>query len=114
MKLFNRYSLLVAVALFLASCDCGQIVKGVVLIKHNKQPIEGVEIEKIYRTSQSSYSRLKGLSDSSGHFDVHYVDGGVFTCPDFKLSFAKQGFISQKIVYNGINLRDTVYLEKVK
>ena len=103
------------ITLCLEACDCGQIVKGTVLDRFTKQPIQGVRLERIYRTDQSKYFQNNHLSNSSGRFAVNYLAGGaLFYCPDFQLGFFKLGYIAQKKTYNGIVVHDTVYLEKVK
>ena len=114
MQLIGNAALIAFVVLCLVACDCSQIVKGIVLDKHTKQPIQGANIEKVYRTDQSKYYQPRYLSDSSGGFAVHYMAGGVLSCPDFQLGFSKLGYTAQKKTYNGILLRDTTYLEKVK
>lgn len=114
MQLFRLGALMGFVVLYLVACDCNQRVKGVVLDKYTKQPIQGANVEKIYRTDQSKYYQPRCLSDSFGDFSVHYIAGGVLTCPDFQLTFSKRGYVSRQKTFNGIQLRDTTYLEKVK
>jgi hypothetical protein len=114
MQLIGNTAFIAFIVLCLVACDCGQIVKGIVLDKHTKRPIPGANVQKIYRTDQSKYYQPRYLSDSSGGFAVHYMAGGVLGCPDFQLAFSKPGYTAQKKAYNGILLGDTTYLEKVK
>lgn len=114
MQLLRIGALMAFLVLCLVGCDCSQIVKGVVLDKYTKLPIQGVDVKKIYRSEQSNYYQTRYLSDSLGRFAVQYMVGGALTCPDFQLSFSKPRYIAQTKTYSSITSNDTTYLEKMK
>ncbi len=59
---------------FLVSCDCNQNIKGTILDRNTKVPIENVDIYN----KNKSWSKTK--TDEKGYFELSNVSGG-FTCP---------------------------------
>ena len=59
---------------FLVSCDCNQNIKGTILDKNTKEPIENVDIYN----KNKSWS--KTMTDEKGYFELSNVSGGL-TCP---------------------------------
>ena len=59
---------------FLVSCDCNQNIKGTILDRNTKVPIENVEI----CNKNKSWSKTK--TDEKGYFELSDVSGGI-TCP---------------------------------
>ena len=59
---------------FLASCDCNQNVKGIILDKNTNEPIENADVYN----KNKSWNKTK--TDEKGYFELSNVSGG-FTCP---------------------------------
>ena len=59
---------------FLASCDCNQVVKGIIIDSVTKMPIQNVEVYN----KDKNWS--KTTSDENGFFELSNVSGGL-TCP---------------------------------
>lgn len=103
------------IMLFLTACDYEQRVEGVILDKDSKQPIGGVSIKKENDgTDMPEDKYLNNHSDQSGAFLVRYRTTGLFSAPDLKLSFSKEGFQAQHVARDGRTEKDTVYLERAK
>ncbi|MFV0529982.1 MAG: carboxypeptidase-like regulatory domain-containing protein [Flavobacteriales bacterium] len=64
--------------LFLTSCDCYQVVNGVVLDKDTKNPLQGIIV------SNKNKEWNKTTTDSLGHFKLSNISGG-FCCPPMEI-----------------------------
>lgn len=85
----------------MTSCDCYQIIEGLIIDKDTNQPIVGATL---YVKNKESN---KVLTDSVGHFELSNISGG-FTCPpmnvivecaDYKIYKAKISSGREKVIY---------------
>jgi hypothetical protein len=82
------------------ACDCIRTARGIVIDEKTKQPIEGVLVQNDNRS-------IKTMKD--GRFDVSKISGGLFRCPDIKVTFSKSDYQTLETINPE---KDTVLLMK--
>lgn len=82
----NKHLLIASVAIFFASCDCSQRVQGTIVDDTTGKPISGANVSKKGRL-------VIETTDSTGHFEVHSISGGLLGCPDMKIVAYAHGYI---------------------
>ena len=89
--------------LFLTSCECSRDASGVIMDETTQQPLDSVKVEGLTITLYSVFS------DSLGNYSIGTsMTGAVGGCPDYKVSFSKEGYYSQVLV----NPDGNVYMRK--
>ena len=85
--------LLVSLGLFLiTSCECRRIAHGVIVDETTQLPLDSVRVEGLTITLYDVYS------DSSGNYSIGTsMTGAVGGCPDYKVSYSKEGYQTQVI-----------------
>ena len=104
-KLFCLFVLLFLTSM-LYSCDCNQIVEGIVLDKDTKQPVDSVYIQNIQKHYDKSFTNEKG------HFVIRSISGGIGGCPTMKLELTKGSYETKTLEIES-GKRDTIYLLKL-
>jgi len=74
--------------LFLNSCDCYQVISGTIINEETGEPITGVKVCNVKKSS------IQIETDSTGNFKLSSISGG-FKCPPMKIQIEKKGY--QKI-----------------
>lgn len=87
---------------FFYSCECSRQAKGLVLDETTQEPLDSVLVEALTITKYGVYS------DSLGSYFISSgMTGAVGGCPDYEVSFSKEGYHSQTLV----NPDGNVYLK---
>jgi len=87
-KLFGILTIL----FFLSSCDCLQIVSGVVVDNETGKPLQGVVVYDKYEPGN------KTTTDSSGYFLLQDIVGGCFRCPPMTVVAGMQRYEQAEVV----------------
>jgi hypothetical protein len=106
--------LILLTVLILTSCDCMQLLNGVVVDKETRQPLDNVAIGQYKKEDPNQPYSKRFYSDSTGQFGYHSISGGLLGCPDLELYFSKVGYKTSKQSFKSYTQFDTIYLEKVK
>jgi len=83
---------ILTILFFLISCDCLQIVSGVVVDNETGKPLQGVVVYDKYEPGN------KTTTDSSGCFRVLDIDGGCFRCPPVTVVASIQRYEKAEVV----------------
>jgi len=70
---------------FLISCDCHQVVKGIIIDSETKKPIEHVEVYNKNKRWNNT------ITDENGFFELTNISGG-FTCPPMKIIIRHENY----------------------
>jgi len=88
--------------LLITSCECRRNAKGIIMDEATQLPIDSVRVEALTITLYDVYS------DSSGNYSIGTsMTGSVGGCPDYNVSFSKEGYQTQVLV----NPNGNVYLK---
>lgn len=71
-------------------CDCVQHGKGFIVDASTLESIDSVKITKIVGKNKLYHRGY--YSGKNGSFDLHYISGGMFHCPDLKVLIEKEGY----------------------
>lgn len=85
-----------------AACECYTTGDGRVYDEQSKQPLSGATVTVDCEDATAT-------TDSSGYFEIGYLSGGLFGCPDLKLTISMDGYEESKITNPQ---GDTIYLKK--
>jgi hypothetical protein len=100
-KFIHLFSLM---AVLLTACDCMQEVTGEVRDKETNAPLADVAIQAKFSLSYN------GLTDSTGLFGYRGISGGLFGCPNVRLTFSKEGYKTAQRSFNSFMHGETVLL----
>src|SRR5690554_2170846 len=90
-------------AFFVISCECRRDASGVIMDETTQKPLDSVKVEALTITLYSVFS------DSLGNYSIGTgMTGATGGCPDYKVSFSKEGYYSQVLV----NPDGNVYMRK--
>ena len=90
----------------LYSCDCYQVVTGIVVDKETDTPLRGVAVYK------KSNPDNKTLTDSTGNFRLSSVFGGLFRCTPMEVVIKDENYkINESVIPAGG--QKTIRLEKI-
>lgn len=85
------------------SCECRRSANGIIIDEATQRPLDSVRVEGLTITLYSVFS------DSLGNYSVvTSMTGTVGGCPDYNVSFSKEGYQTQVLV----NPEGSVYLKK--
>ena len=68
------------------SCDCYQVVSGVVIDSVTQQPIEGI----VVRNKNKVHNNV--VTDSTGVFELSSISGGLCGCPPMEIVINGKGY----------------------
>lgn len=87
-------TLLTSLGLFLiTSCECSRSAKGVIIDETTQLPMDSVRVEGLTISLYHIYS------DSVGKYFISTkMTGAVGGCPDYKVSYSKEGYQTQVVV----------------
>jgi hypothetical protein len=92
--------------MFLVSCDCSQNIRGVILDRHTKEPIENVEIYNKNKTWS------KTQTDGKGFFSLSNVSGGL-TCPPMTIIIEHKEYESFEIAIESGSQKEILLTRKI-
>jgi len=104
MILFKSPILIPVILLLISSCDCVQQLELTILDQNTHKNISNVEI---YDTNTLV---KKEFIEKEGHYSFHKIAG---FCPGFSLTLEKQGYKTEKLLFDSHIQTDTIYLTPV-
>lgn len=86
-----RIAFVFMTVLFLASCQCYQVVSGTIIDSETEQPVEKAKVIEMNKGESVQ-------TDSTGRFEFNITAKKIFKCPDMELIVHGEGFKSRVLV----------------